>query len=42
MSAVTPDLYRPMFRDKIMQLFGTLLADRNAAFADAVIEVAHS
>ena len=30
MSAVTPDLYRPMFRDKIMQLFDTLLAEGNA------------
>ena len=30
MSAVTPDLYRPMYGDKIVAFFDTLLDDKNA------------
>lgn len=30
MSAVTPDLYRPMYGDKVMQFFDRLLDDQNA------------
>jgi hypothetical protein len=30
MSAVTPDLYRPMYSDKVMAFFDKLLDDRNA------------
>src|ERR1700742_4020191 len=30
MSAVTPDLYKPMYRDKIMVFFNKLLDDKNA------------
>jgi cytochrome P450 len=30
MSAVTPDLYRPMYSDKVMQFFDKLLDDKNA------------
>ena len=30
MSAVTPDLYRPMYGDKVMQFFDKLLTSQNA------------
>ena len=30
MSAVTPDLYRPMYGDKVVQFFDKLLDDSNA------------
>jgi cytochrome P450 len=30
MSAVTPDLYRPMYSEKVMQFFGKLLDSKNA------------
>jgi hypothetical protein len=30
MSAVTPDLYRPMYGDKVMEFFNKLLDARNA------------
>jgi hypothetical protein len=30
MSALTPDLYRPMYGDKVVQFFGRLLHERNA------------